>query len=141
MPETIVEAIFKHAEGMPGHNAVADGEVCLTYGQLASYIQGAAEYLQSTGVRSGDNIIIEGDASVNYIIGYFAIHLVGAVAIPIDRNSPSVSAHRIMEEVNVSRLYVREPDKIPEESTSLDVFSKYFAPPRQGKIFGGGRIQ
>lgn len=101
MTQSVVEEILKHGAAAPERNALADGISCLTYKQLADKIRGAAECLKQQGLCRQDMVGIVAEVNVAYVIGYFAIHLAGGIAVPIDKASPEVSVKRILEEVTL----------------------------------------
>jgi acyl-CoA synthetase (AMP-forming)/AMP-acid ligase II len=64
--------------------ALIDGERIYTYAELFAAIDAAATALQLSGVQSGDAVALLIDNSDRYVVWYFAILQLGAVAIPIN---------------------------------------------------------
>lgn len=125
MTQSIVEEILKHGRETPDQNAVADGTDCITYGELADEIRGAAGFLMEKGVRPGDKIGIVAEACVGYVVGYFAIHLSGGIAIPLDRNSPLVSVSRMSNDVTFKMLLFPNPVKTQAPTYSFSQLRQY----------------
>lgn len=66
--------------------AFTDGEgndVTLTYRQLWAEVRGLAGYLQGRcGIRPGDRILLLYPPGLDFVIGLFACHAAGAIAVP-----------------------------------------------------------
>jgi len=86
MSKSIVEAILKHGQNRPDKVAVICDEQHISYKELAQAIIGTCNYIKELGVQPNDRVIINAEPEANYIIGYFAIHLLGAVAVPVEKN-------------------------------------------------------
>lgn len=59
-----------------------DDEV-ITYGKFNFFVQNTAAYLASLKVVKGDRIAIIGESCPNWMISYFAITSLGAIAVPV----------------------------------------------------------
>ncbi|WP_153555745.1 aminotransferase class I/II-fold pyridoxal phosphate-dependent enzyme [Roseimaritima sediminicola] len=57
-------------------------EAALTYGQLWDEIRGLAGYLQRTGVRRGERVLLMYPPGLDFAVGFFACHAAGAIAVP-----------------------------------------------------------
>lgn len=88
MSSTLVAQLLKRALQAPEHLAIIAGEQTVTYGELRERILAAAAELKSLGVQPGDGVILAASGSPAFAYGYFATHLVGAVALPLDPQAP-----------------------------------------------------
>lgn len=63
-----------------------DGESAeqgLTYGELWSQVRGLAGYLQGRcGIRPGDRVLLLYPPGLDFVIGFYACHAAGAIAVP-----------------------------------------------------------
>ena len=104
MPEIahspILSAIWRHAEKAPEKTALLWNDLAVGYGELRDRIVGAANYLMSKGVRSGDCLGIVAKKGLDFVYLYFAGQLIGAVNVVLD------------PEANEKRLaYIKEMTK------------------------------
>jgi len=88
MSNTLVAQLLKRARQSPDHLAIIAGEQTVTYGELRQRILAAATELTSLGVRPGDCVILAASGTPAFAYGYFATHLIGAVAVPLDPQAP-----------------------------------------------------
>ncbi|MBK5200977.1 MAG: AMP-binding protein [Spirochaetaceae bacterium] len=87
-----------------------DDEV-ITYGKFNFYVQNTAAYFANQGIIKGNRIAIIGESCPNWMIAYFAITSLGAIAIPV---LPDFSAKEMIKILNHS------------ESRALIIASKHF---------------
>lgn len=95
----VIEAYLrKHAMEYPGRPAVATLEGQLTYAELWGNVRKLAFLLRHTyGIRRGDRVLIRSSQTLEHIISYFAIHLAGAVAVPLEKDVPQ----EVLDEMGV----------------------------------------
>src|SRR5262245_46163758 len=93
---TIVETLHERAVDDPGRRAVTSvgGRDALTYGQLWQRVRSLAAGLRRSGVRAGDRVVLTADSEPSFASAYFAIHLAGAIAVPLD---PSLPRERLID--------------------------------------------
>lgn len=85
----VLTAIARNAKSTPDKTAlVADG-VRVTYSQLVHNIQGAALYLHSLGLHSGDRVVLSAHKELEFVYCYFAAHLTGIVNVVVDPTAPT----------------------------------------------------
>ncbi len=95
VPEGLsIPALFeKTALENPGHLALVDGTVQLTYKQFDRLTNQFARYLiEEKGVMAGDRIVIMAAPGHQMVLGLYAILKAGAVYVPVD---PAYPADRI----------------------------------------------
>lgn len=93
MVNSIVEAVFETAETNPEKFCLADDVSSVTYKEYADLIRRDAEAFRRLGVRSGDHVVIEADQTIAYLATELALHLIGAVFVPVEHNcTPSKTA-------------------------------------------------
>jgi len=89
MHQLVYKRILENAAKTPNRTAlVRPGEEKLSYGQLMQHIAGAKKHLFKAGVRSGDYIVLAASRSFSFVYGYLAVHALGAVAVPLDPQTP-----------------------------------------------------
>lgn len=85
---SVIEALGERAARHPERLALACGEERVTFGKLWSRVVAAACRLSECGVRPGDRVMLEAPSVPAFVYGYFATHLLGAVAVPFDPHAP-----------------------------------------------------
>lgn len=78
-----------HAARYPDKTAVIAGGECLTYASLWRDVQARAARLASEGLRPGGVHLMRASQDASFLVDYFAIHLAGAVAVPLERDIPA----------------------------------------------------
>ena len=86
---SVIEALGERAAREPERVALLCGDERVTFGELWKRIVAAACYLSDCGVRTGDRVVLAAPSVPAFAYGYFATHLLGAVAVPIDPNAPA----------------------------------------------------
>ncbi|MBQ9555326.1 MAG: acyl--CoA ligase [Muribaculaceae bacterium] len=92
--------IAKHAVEYPEKVALVEGDLRITYRQLALRIESVAAYLHAMGVKSGDRILLAAQKEVEFTYVYFAAHLIGAVNVVVDSAAPVDRLSYIISTVN-----------------------------------------
>ena len=87
MSELILESIFRHAKLSPSKIAITENESFLTYKELSNEIISRATIFSCKGVTPSDKIILIAEMTIDFVLNYFACHYLGAIAVPIDKNS------------------------------------------------------
>lgn len=77
--------IRTHAQEQPQKTAVVCGEEQCSYESLLSRIRQRAEQLSGRGCRKGQVVCLRATASIDYLVTYFALHTIGAVAAPLEQ--------------------------------------------------------
>lgn len=86
MMHSVVEAVFFHAAAQPDQLCVADEQESVTYAQYAERIRNLAGALRAAGVKAGDTFVVEARQTGLYLSIELALHLLGAVFVPLERN-------------------------------------------------------
>lgn len=94
MLKSIALMIQHFAKEKPEAVALIVNDQRCTYAELALNNRKAALYLQEKGIKAGDRIIVEADHILSYVYLWYGIQLLGAVFVPVEKNTPS---NRIME--------------------------------------------
>jgi acyl-CoA synthetase (AMP-forming)/AMP-acid ligase II len=60
----------------------------LSYARLYRKVRQRASELRQRGVREGEAVVMRSSQDVEFLVQYFAIHMVGAVAVPLEKDTP-----------------------------------------------------
>ena len=86
--ETLLHHLLKIAGNHPNRIALRCGTELLSYGDFRARILTTAARLRSFGVGEGDRVLICGGNSLAIPVLYFAVHTLGAVAVPVAPDTP-----------------------------------------------------
>jgi long-chain acyl-CoA synthetase len=94
------------ANKFPTRNAIAFvGEPYITYSEFANKVKTLSFHLQKHGIKYHDKIAVWSDNSPNWIIAYFAIVSLGAVAVPILPDFSATEADNILRHSESKLLF------------------------------------
>lgn len=119
--EKIVAHILKQGIEKAEHEAFVVDDLSVTYGELSDNILRAAHLLKEEGINRGDKVIIAALMDPVYVYLYFAIHLVGAVAVPVEKSVRQERIQYLSDIVQPRKVYVGEdfPDCINMTTLTL----------------------
>lgn len=86
----------------PDKTAVIATDCTVDYKTFWKYILGANQLLKEKHVKQGDRIVLEASHTVEYLTCCFAIHLLGAACVPVEKNAPENRIYEIANEVEAS---------------------------------------
>ena len=101
-----------------------------TYAQVATAARTFAARLASSGIGTGDKVVVWSENSAEWIAVLWGCVLQGAIAVPVDYRSPSDLVLRIAEIVDAKAIVVGET--VPSPSTTRPVWSIRSVAPRAG---------
>ena len=88
MTMTLETFLQQHALAQPSKVAVVCGQSRLTYAELFSLTQQRAHELRSSGLTPGQVHLFRASQDAAFLCTYFATHMLGAVAAPLERDIP-----------------------------------------------------
>ena len=91
---SIVENLARNAVRNPDKLCLADERRSVTYKEAWDGICGLAMELSNRGVSKGSCVVIECNQSVDYMLWVFAVQLLGAVSVPLEKNA---AVNRVVE--------------------------------------------
>jgi len=83
-PKDLYSCLARTADHNPGRTAFTTGERSMAYNELQHCVDRAADMFWQSGVRAQDAVAIVLRNSLEFIISYFALAKIGAVAVPIN---------------------------------------------------------
>ncbi len=114
--QTIVSTIIKNGKLHPDKIAITVGLQpnieTITYGNLSKKIIQASEFLFLNGVLPGETVILSASQSISFVVGYFATHLIGATAVPVDVQLTSSQLQYISDECNAKIIFLESEHSI-----------------------------
>lgn len=86
--ETLLHQLLTIARNYPGRIALRCGTESVSYEEFRARILRTAAHLRSLGVGEGDRVLICGGNTLAIPVLYFAVHALGAVAVPVAPDTP-----------------------------------------------------
>ena len=84
----IVQRIIEHALKAPDDIAVIANDQETTYREFADMIYSISVWLKAKGVKQGHHVVVQASHEVTCPACWYAIHLVGAAAVPVEKTAP-----------------------------------------------------
>lgn len=97
MFNSVVQAVFSHAETKKDKICLADEKGSVTYGEYKKLILNIAAEFQSLGIKKDDKVVIEASQTIDFLASALAVQLIGAVFVPVERNCAWDKTLRIAE--------------------------------------------
>lgn len=113
MAERLVHTLLRRAEESPDRLALVAGGEELTWKQLAARVRGTARQLAADGVRAGDKVILAASTSPSFVCGYFATHLLRAIALPVDPRIPAGRLGYIADATDPKGIWLARALELP----------------------------
>ena len=100
----IIQKLFNCAKLNPNKVAIYTAKQTFTYSEMWSCIRKYALYLRESGVNKHDRIVFKASQTVEFAIIYFAIHLVGATAVSLEKTTPNEKVIDIKSQLNATHV-------------------------------------
>jgi len=96
---TLEENLRKHAQSTPDKCAVVCGDKSVSYSQLWESILYQANRLSYSGLEKHRPYVFRASQDVDFIATYCAVHLLEAIAVPLEHAVPDEVFNRVKNEV------------------------------------------
>jgi malonyl-CoA/methylmalonyl-CoA synthetase len=101
MSNSIVEAVFNHAQQQPERPAIFFEDQIVSYGQLYTEVERFACALQVQGVQPEKRVALFLENSPEFVIAYLGTHLAGAIVVLVNTQYRQVELSHIMNDAGV----------------------------------------
>jgi acyl-CoA synthetase (AMP-forming)/AMP-acid ligase II len=108
-PRTTPQAVIAAAAAYPDGEAVADGDVRLTWSQLHERVRGAARFYLANGIEPGDRVAVWAPNTYHWVIAALGAHYAGAALVPINTRYTGHEALDILQRTRAKVLVVAGP--------------------------------
>ena len=102
-----IDVLLRAAEVAPDTVAVRLGSRALTYWELRNEVARIARKLSGIGVTRRDVIALLMDNAVEFVAGYFAIHWLGGIAMPLNPKEPAERLQYCLTRAGARTILVR----------------------------------
>ena len=124
----IVQRILEHAVKAPNDIAVIANDHETTYRELADMIYSISVWLKAKGVKQGDHVVVQASHEVTCPACWYAIHLVGAAVVPVEKTAPESRILEIAAATDSSFVIAKtplKPESLKPETLSSVSWSTY----------------
>lgn len=121
MFDSIVEAISCHAKTQPDILCMADAKESLSYEQFWNCILDFSRKLCSLGITRQTCVAIECTQNIDFSISIFAVQLLGAISVPIEKKSSPDLLARIMAITNSICFIGRKKPQVETDFRFIDM--------------------
>lgn len=104
----ILEKICQNAYKHPEKLCILEKDRVITYGQYWNAICRCAEFLKEKRLGNGNRVAIVAEQSAFFLMTVSAIHLAGAVVVPLEKNLPPKRIAEIMEVMDTTWIVGRD---------------------------------
>lgn len=91
---TIEQYLKQDARLYPDKTALVVGDESLTYGELWRRVSECADALSN---QTGRAVALRASQTAEFLVTYFALHLAGCIAVPLERDTPEETLQAIRE--------------------------------------------
>ena len=84
---SVLQNLFNNANKFPEKKALIIDNDSLSFKELENEIIERASIFASLGVVEQEKLILLAEMNFDFVINYFASHFLGAVAVPVDKDS------------------------------------------------------
>ncbi len=105
---SIVEAVYEHAQRNPERLAILFEGETISYGALWADIERFAQALDAWGAQSGDRVALFLENCPQFVVAYLGAHLAGCIAVLVNTQYRQVELSHILNDAGV-RLCVTSP--------------------------------
>ncbi len=105
LPKTIPGVVRRAAEVFGTREGVVDGDVRLTFAELAAQVDIAARALIASGVEPGDRVAIWAPNVYEWAVAALGTHSVGGIVIPLNTRFKGAEAGYVLNASGAKRLF------------------------------------
>lgn len=116
---SLEQRIEHFAEHTPDKAAVISGGETLSYSCLWESIRRRAQQLTEAGLRPGQPHVFLATQDADFIVTYCAVHLCGAVCVPLESSTPQERQQKIRDELRPSSIVHRSSSIVHRPSDIL----------------------
>jgi acyl-CoA synthetase (AMP-forming)/AMP-acid ligase II len=102
---TIPEALAAAVDRFGDDEALVDGPVRLTFGQLSAEVDLVARALVASGVQKGDRVALWAPNGADWVITSFAVYAAGAVLVPLNTRYRGEEAGHVLRTSRARLLF------------------------------------
>lgn len=104
MNEYLERRVLEFGSERPNKLAVVCKDEVVTYSELRDKVIHVVAVLRDMGVEENDKVLLQAVVSSNYVVTYIALHIIGAVVVPMDRKAVLQTVIDINESISINHI-------------------------------------
>jgi len=96
--------IAQHAVNYPDKTAFISRTQQCTYAQLQAMVTGRVTRLQTEGYLPGQMVCLRAYPTIDYLVTYFALHIIGCAVAPLEKDIPETTFQQITQELAAHQI-------------------------------------
>ncbi|MBR0036375.1 MAG: AMP-binding protein [Bacteroidales bacterium] len=134
----IVQRILEHAQKSPDDIAVIANDHETTYREFADMIYSISVWLKAKGVKQGDHVVVQASHEVTCPACWYAIHLVGAATVPVEKTAPESRILEIATATDASFVIAKKASST--KTVSWSSYDDFYAIEHECEFTAGASI-
>ena len=134
----IVQRILEHAQKAPDDIAVIANDHETTYREFADMIYSISVWLKAKGVKQGDHVVVQASHEVTCPACWYAIHLVGAATVPVEKTAPESRILEIATATDASFVIAKKASST--KTVSWSSYDDFYAIEHECEFTAGASI-
>jgi acyl-CoA synthetase (AMP-forming)/AMP-acid ligase II len=120
-PPSLVHMLRSSVERDPSATALVEvGGPSMSYGELWQGAARVAGGLQGTGVRRGDRVAIRLHNGIDWVLAFFGVQMLGAVAVPVNTRFTEDEVSYVVEDSGASYVFAAGAPLTEGEPTAVE---------------------
>lgn len=130
MTNSIVESVFKTAFFFPGKTCLADDFTTVTYSEYCGKITALADFFDNgcggrlPSIQKGDIVVVEAVQSVTFLAIELALHLLGAVFVPLEQHAPAAKLMSVADVCRAKLIISDNCDELSQKKYAVIPYNK-----------------
>jgi len=104
-PRTIPQVVEQAAERFGDREGLVDGDLRLSFAEVAERVDGAARALLATGVQPGDRVAVWAPNAAEWLVAALGAHRAGGAVVPLNTRLKGPEAQDIVERSGARLLF------------------------------------
>uniref|UniRef100_A0A7C2JWV0 Long-chain fatty acid--CoA ligase n=1 Tax=Schlesneria paludicola TaxID=360056 RepID=A0A7C2JWV0_9PLAN len=115
MTQGLMAALQTFARSAPERMALSSKDGAVSYAELLQRSRALAGVLRAEGIAPGDRVVLVLDNSVEFVVGYLATQVLGAIAVPWNPMSPCAALEGVFRDCTPAAALIepRHADWLP----------------------------
>jgi long-chain acyl-CoA synthetase len=119
--QPLVHNLLTHARQRGQCAAFVTSAGTITYAALSGMVAAAASALGRAGVTHGQRVVLCAPNGPSWAAAYFAIHAVGAIAVPLDADAAETTRRQVVEQSGATFAFADARIALPIPAEPLDL--------------------
>ena len=121
--KTVVQRIFENGRDFPDRPSVICDDEEVSYSDLCKMIFSVADFLREMQIQNGDKVAVQSWHNKYCIAAYYAVHLIGGVLVPLEKNAPDDRMIEIAKETDCKMIISRKLLNYPGSLVYDEIFA------------------